>query len=95
MPTKIKISQEECLELEKLHYEVNARKGLLSYLVTFMKADKTSFQSYHDEYIFLFRQYDKLKFALSQKYVIPLYPNNDVTWDLDFDTCELTIIQKL
>lgn len=95
MQKQVKVTPEESLELEKLHYEINARQGLLSYMMTMMQKDNNdAFQKYHNEYIDLSKQYEKLKLAISQKYVMPIYPDKKVTWNLDFDTCELTIIQK-
>ena len=45
MQTQIKIAPEESLALEKVHYELNARKGLLSYIMTTMPEDNAFFWS--------------------------------------------------
>ena len=47
MVTKIKITTEENTALEKLHYEVNARKSLLSYIMTTMPKDNSYLKQYH------------------------------------------------
>ena len=93
MITKIKITTEENIALEKLHYEVNARKSLLSYIMTMMPKDNSYFKQYHEEYLELYKQYEKLKLKISQKYVIPVFMDKAVTWELDFDTCELIITE--
>lgn len=95
MQTQIKIAPEESLALEKVHYELNARKGLLSYIMTTMPEDNAFFQKYHDEYLSLYKYYEQLKSKISQKYVIPISSSNFVNWDLNFDTCELTITNSL
>ena len=48
---------------------------------------------YHEEYLELYKQYEKLKLNISQKYVIPAFMDKAVTWELDFDTCELIITE--
>ena len=93
MVTKIKITAEENAALEKLHYEVNARKSLLSYIMTAMPKDNSYFKQYHEEYLELHKQYEKLKLNISQKYVIPAFTDKAVTWELNFDTCELIITE--
>lgn len=93
MVTKIKITAEENAALEKLHYEVNARKSLLSYIITTMPKDNSYFKQYHEEYLELHKQYEKLKLNISQKYVIPAFMDKAVTWELNFDTCELIVTE--
>lgn len=93
MLTKIKITAEESTALEKLHYEINARKSLLAYIMTTMPKDNSYFAQYHEEYLELYKQYEKLKSSISQKYVIPVFMNKAVSWELNFDTCELIITE--
>lgn len=93
MLTKIKITIEESAALEKLHYEINARKSLLSYMMTTMSRDNPYFTQYHEEYLKLYKQYEKLKSSISQKYVIPVFMDKTVTWELNFDTCELIVTE--
>lgn len=95
MQIQIKITPEESLALEKVHYELNARKGLLSYIMTTMPKDNTFFQKYHDEYLSLYKYYEQLKSEISQKYVIPISSGKLINWELNFDNCELTIIDSL
>lgn len=93
MQTQIKISPEESLALEKLHYELNARRGLLSYIMITMPEDNSYFQKYHNDYLELHKHYEELKTEISQKYVIPAFTGKTVTWELDFDSCELTVTE--
>lgn len=93
MLTKIKITAEESAALEKLHYEINARKNLLSYMMATMPRDNSYFTQYHEEYLELYKQYEKLKLSISQKYVIPVFMDKAVTWELNFDTCELIVTE--
>lgn len=93
MLTKIKITAEESTALEKLHYEINARKSLLAYIMTTMPKDNSYFTQYHEEYLELYKQYEKLKSSISQKYVIPVFMDKAISWELNFDTCELIITE--
>lgn len=94
MLTKIKITEEESVALEKLHYEINARKSLLAYIIATMQKDNLYFKQYHEEYLTLYKQYEQLKSDISQKYIIPSFADKAVTWELDFNTHELTITEK-
>lgn len=92
---EIKISAEESLQLEKIHYEISARKSLLAYLISndFPK-ESESFLRYHQEYLDFIKQDEQLKANISKKYVIPHFPDKKVKWSLDFETCTLTIDEK-
>lgn len=78
--------------LERLSYEVDARKDLLAFLVEREQDGSDSFKRYHKEYVDLRAEYEMAKKKLADRFVSPDYP--DSTWKLDFSTCVLTIEVK-
>lgn len=81
------IDKETCSIIERLHYEVEARKSLIT---TCLQTDGMSFGSkfeeYQNTYNEVFKQYNKAKQEMLKKYNVEGKGN----WNLNFDTCELT-----
>lgn len=76
-------------DLERLQFEVQARRNIIGYILNNDIKSET-FNQYHAEYIDLFRQYEKKKLEVETLYVKPVLPTA-TKWELDFETGELTI----
>lgn len=87
---EIKVDYEDSLKLEKLQYEVNARKSLLAYLIQLDIQKNDKFEKYHKEYLDFFTQYEKAKKYITDKY-IPKDKINNSEWELNFETQILTV----
>lgn len=87
----IKIDSEICNKIEALQYEVESRKDIITSVIAgtvSMKGDL--FEKYHNEYQEFFKQYNKAKQEMTDKYITdPALKNK--AWNLTFNTCELTI----
>lgn len=81
---KIRISDDLCNYIESLQYEVNARKDLCAFMIDHGMMESESFRKYHDEYIKCNAEYNVAKNTLTKEYGIK------GSWNLDFDTRELT-----
>lgn len=76
-------------DLERLQYEVFARKNIISYLLESNKVSEC-FEQYHKEYLEFFKLYEKKKQEVEKLYVKPVCPMAE-SWNLDFMSGELTI----
>ena len=76
-------------ELERLQYEVQARKNIVIYMLE-SNIQSENFQHYHDKYIEAFTAYEKKKAEVEPLFVKPANPKAK-RWNLDFTTGELTI----
>lgn len=90
----IKLPQDLVNQLEKLQYEVDARRGLIEFLLN-KNYDITSgtFKEYHDEYVNKHVEFEQLKNQITTSYVAPLLTEEELKtalWNVDFETCELT-----
>lgn len=93
MNTKIvKVENQELVNLiESLQYEVNARKELISFMLsTDMSMDTHAFERYNKEYMDFYIQYNEAKNQLQKMYVYTAV-ENPISWNLDFETSEITI----
>ena len=88
----IKIENQDFVNLiESLHYEVNARKELISFIVSKdMGIDTDTFKKYNKEYMEFYIQYMEAKNKLEEMYVRTAV-ENPMNWNLDFETGEVTI----
>ena len=88
MAEKIIVDVALCEKIEALQYEVRARQDLITtYLDSRANISNARYEEYHKEYLNYFIQYEKAKKELVDKYVGP----NKNSWNLDFNTRELTI----
>lgn len=86
---EIKVDYEDNLKLEKLQYEVSARQNLLAYLIqSDIDPNNEKFNKYHKEYLNFFKEYEKAKKQLTNKYI---KDDKNKQWSLDFETQILTI----
>lgn len=86
----IEIPRELVDLVESYQYEVNARMNLISYCMDRgIDVDNPVFKRYHDEFVEMSVRYEQAKNQISNEYVLPHYSN--ARWNLDFDSCKLTI----
>lgn len=86
----IKIDKELCVKIEALQYEVESRKDIIVAVLSgslTMREDK--FNAYHAEYQEFFKQYNKAKQEMIDKYIDPSLKTK--SWNLTFNTQELII----
>ena len=88
----VKVENQDFINLiESLHYEVNARKELISFIVSKdMGIDTNTFKKYNKEYMEFYIQYNEAKNKLEEMYVRTAV-ENPKDWNLDFDSGEITI----
>ena len=92
MATKIiPVHEEIVLEIEKLQYEVNARKEVIAYLINKnIDMDNTTFIKYNDEYLEYYIKYNMAKNKVEKDFVYTAV-ENPINWNLDFGTKKITI----
>jgi hypothetical protein len=87
---KIIIEDREFIkDLERLQYEVQARKNIIGYMLE-SNIKNECFEQYHAEYLDFFTKYEKKKHEVEIFYVKPA-KSNAKNWNLDFNSGELTI----
>lgn len=84
---KIIIDEQICTEIERLHYEVNSRKDIITSFLQMENVSATDlFKRYQEEYNETYTAYNKAKQEMVKQYEVP----SDSSWNLDFATRELT-----
>ena len=84
------VDESICKKIEALQYEVESRKEIITYILTgSFSSQSDQFKQYQDEYKQYFIKYNKAKQEMVEQYQIP----NSATWNLDFRSCVLTIIE--
>lgn len=76
-------------DLERLQYEVQARKNIIGYMLE-SNIRNECFNQYHAEYLDFFKKYEQKKADIDILYVKPAKANAK-SWNLDFKSGELTI----
>lgn len=93
---EITIDQNTVNLLEALHYEVSSRKEVIHFMLT--KPDpgfnKELFDHYNKEYAEFYAQYDMAKTELQKTYIPEELKSKNITWNLDFNSCTLTITEE-
>lgn len=94
MKKVITISEADRDEVQRFAIETESRQNLISFMLSNgMDTNTEQFRRYQAEYSDFFYRYDKAKNDITEKYVRPVVDNLDnVNWNLDFDSCELTIL---
>ena len=88
MSKVIKVDETLVKQIEALQYEVESRKDVIvSMLSTSYMTEKEQFKAYQEEYKNYFIQYNKAKQVMLETCSVP----NNVAWNLNFATCELTV----
>lgn len=88
---KMKISEDLCTYIERLHYETNALQDLITRIKNNNDGEELN-TFWLDQYFETYKEYVLAKQELSREYVEPVY-GEKARWVLDFDTCEVTINQ--
>lgn len=95
---KIEVNQETINMLQRLNYEVNARRETICYLLDQHKADKNDtlltskvFETYQSQLSDLSAEYELAKDEMIRTYVDPAIIPNIIKWNLDFNTGVLEI----
>lgn len=90
---EITVNQDTVNLLEALHYEVNSRREVIHFMLT--KPDpgfnKELFDHYNKEYAEFYAQYDMAKNELQRTYVSDELVAKGAVWNLDFNSCILTV----
>ena len=87
----IKLSEDVVTKLERLQYEVDARRGLIE--SKNYDLNSGSFKTYHDEYINKHVEFEQYKDFITKTFVAPNVSPDvlaETTWNVDFATQELT-----
>jgi hypothetical protein len=84
MDFEIKNYDIELKELERLHYEVNARAEIVALLINKQMQNSESFDKYWIEYLKVFKQYQEAKNKFVQIIVAPITVD-EVNWEIDFN----------
>ena len=88
MSKVIKVDETLVKQIEALQYEVESRKDVIvSMLSTSYMTEKEQFKAYQAEYKNYFIEYNKAKQTMLEAYNVP----NNIAWNLNFATCELTV----
>ena len=78
-------------ELERLQYEVDSRKSILSYMISSdMNINSDGFNIYQNDYLNSYKAYNNKKRDVEIKFIKPII-KNPKSWRLDFVTGELII----
>lgn len=85
---KIKISEDLCNYIERLHYETNALQDLISRMKNFEDDEVNEY--WLNKYVEVYKEYNLAKQELEKEYIIPIY-DDKYSWNLDFDSCEVSI----
>ena len=85
---KIKISEDLCNYIERLHYETNALQDLISRMKNFEDNDINEY--WLNKYFEVYKEYNLAKQELEKVYITPIY-GDKCSWNLDFDSCEVSI----
>lgn len=86
----IKIEEEVCSYLQRLEYEITARRSVISFMIhKEMDIKSETFEAYHKELIELLAEFELVKSEAIQKYI----PKDGKfeRWSLDYATNILTI----
>lgn len=81
-------------ELQKREMEYNARREIIIYILqNNLQIPQERFEAYEKEYDQKFQAFEQLKDQITKEYVQPIVQNPDF-WNLNYETCELTIQEK-
>lgn len=90
--TVIKIDEATVKEIERLQYEVEARKDVISQALNGnINMRNEMFKTYHEDYQEMFKAYNKAKQEMTDKYLKGTEYQGKY-WNLDFLSGELTIV---
>ncbi|MDO4313783.1 MAG: hypothetical protein Q4C52_11940 [Eubacteriales bacterium] len=93
---KLPIPTDVTLEIQRLNYEMEARKNVLTRLIEANIDDPTFdekplFQTIHNRFVDANAKYDLAKEDFAARYLPKYLKDHRVRWSLDYATSELTI----
>ena len=96
MIEKIKIPEDEVLNIERLNFEYMTLKDNVCFLIDSHRNDVSFleseiFKEYFKKEVEVFKKYELSKKELEKKYILSKY-DQQVTWSLDFSTDTLTLV---
>lgn len=84
--------QEDVNTLERLHYETNARENIIALMTNNGMMNSSSYEKYWNEYMELFKEYQKAKDAIADKFVTPeVGEDANASWEINFEKKVITI----
>lgn len=90
MSTKFVIEDREFInELERLQYEVEAKKSIIAYALS-MNINSERFIEYQNDYVNTFKEYQDKKNEVEMRFVRAVVQNPN-KWNLDFKTGEIVV----
>lgn len=88
----IQIEEDVKNYVEKLDYEYNVRKNLVSFMIsTDMNIETKAFEKYQNEMMDYYSKFNFAKQEIEDTYVKPVIGDNTVNWVLDYKTNLITI----
>lgn len=84
------------INLERLQYEIDAKKDLLTWMLS-SNTISDRIEAYEKEYQNTFIEYQKAKHLFENKYVRTAMPNDAsqlISWNLDFETRKVSCIYE-
>lgn len=93
--TKVTIPEDVRDHIQSLQYEVESRKDLLAHMInTGTDIDSEPFKKYEKEYQEFFVQYNVAKEAMQKNLLEPAVQTKLISWNLDFESCEVTCVHE-
>lgn len=86
---EITINNQDIINLlERLQYETESRKEVISYMISTDGIQTPSFDIYEQRYQDAFIEYTAAKQELEKNYIFPNFEDKDkvISWNLDFST---------
>lgn len=90
---RISVDVEVVNMLQKVHYEIIARKELIATMVKAGTNDCKGFKEYEQAYAELLGEYEKMKRSVTESYIPEEYASEHYFWNMDFDNYELVILE--
>lgn len=91
MQDKIKLNENEVIEVQKANVEMEAKRGVLAFMITSgTSLEDENYKKYEESYTASFKEFERLKHNIETTYVKSKYPNA-INWSLDYNTNELLI----
>lgn len=87
--------EDTCLEtltrLEKLHYETVTKERIIGIALTSPQLNSFNLDSFYQDYLDTYTDYDKCKQEFFEKYVATHVDNYNSTWEVNFFNGVVTI----
>ena len=91
MKEYVDIPENLCNYIEGLMYETNARKDVITFMLSQDNINEERFKQYHDEYLTFYAKYETAKSEITNNFIIPKYGDTKLIWNLNFSTNQLEV----